>query len=78
MTWRHIVLVVVGVVLVLLGGLWLLQGANVVHVRPILCVTNCKPITGGSAGWLVAGIVGVLLGLGTVAFGLRHRQRRVQ
>jgi hypothetical protein len=41
-----------GVALSLLGLLWLLQGADLVHIRPILCVANCKPLEGDrSAGW---------------------------
>ena len=41
-----------GVALTLLGLLWLLQGADLVHIRPILCVTNCTPLEGGSVGWM--------------------------
>ena len=62
-SWRKVALLVIGVVLILLGSLWTLQGADVIHVRPILCVTNCKPLTGGSVSWLIAGIVVLLLGV---------------
>jgi hypothetical protein len=69
------VLLVVGVVLALLGLLWFLQGAGVLHVRPILCVSNCKPVT-KSAGWLVAGVVVSGAGIALAGAGakrLRHR-----
>lgn len=56
MNWRTITSLVARVALMLLGSLWLLQGAGLVHVRPISCVTNCRPVTSGSAGWLAAGI----------------------
>ena len=77
MNWRNITSLVVGVALMLLGSLWLLQGADLVHVRPILCVTNCKPVTGGSVAWLTAGIVTLLIGLLLVAASIRYRHRRV-
>ena len=75
--WRNITSLVVGVALMLLGSLWLLQGADLVHVRPMLCVTNCKPVTGGSVAWLTAGVVTLLIGLLFVAASTRYRHRRV-
>jgi hypothetical protein len=47
---------VLGVVAVLLGGLWLLQGLGVVHMRPILCFANCEPVEGPSLAWAAIGI----------------------
>ena len=37
---------VFGVIAVLLGGIWLLQGLGIVLVRPILCFADCVPIQG--------------------------------
>ena len=74
--WRTITSFVAGVVLMLLGLLWLLQGADLVHVRPILCVANCRPVTGGSVAWLAAGIIAFLIGLLLAAAGTRHLHRR--
>jgi hypothetical protein len=76
MNWRATVSLVVGALLALLGGLWLLQGADAVHIRPILCVSNCKPITGESIGWLVAGIVTMLLGVLALVLATRYMHRR--
>jgi hypothetical protein len=59
-----------------LGVLWSLQGAGAVHVRPILCVANCKPITEGSAGWLALGLTFLLLGIAVVGASVRGRIHR--
>lgn len=71
--WRKTARVVVGMVLVLLGLLWILQGADVVRMGPILCVANCQPITGGSPGWLAMGVVTLVVGLRVV--GVLRRRR---
>ncbi len=52
-----------GIVLVLLGALWSLQGADLVHINPILCFANCKPLVGGSITWLVVGLVAIAAGV---------------
>jgi len=66
--------IVFGVALSLLGLLWLLQGADLVHIRPILCVANCKPLEGGSVGWMAAGALVLDVGLLVVASGVRGRR----
>lgn len=77
MNWRAGILLVIGVVAVLLGGLWVLQGADVVRVRPILCVANCRPVTGGSTAWLAAGVIAVVAGLVALGAGTLQLHRRV-
>jgi hypothetical protein len=72
---RVLGLFVLGAALVLLGVLWVLQGADLVHVRPVLCVTDCKPVTGGSFGWLLAGVVTGLFGLFALAAARRQVHR---
>ncbi len=72
MNWRALTWILLGLVCSLLGLLWLLQGADLIHVRPILCVANCKPIEGGSIGWMTAGAIILALGLLTTARGLRR------
>jgi hypothetical protein len=59
-----------------LGLLWFLQGADLIHIRPILCVANCQPLQGGSIGWMTAGALFLILGLAAVAVGLRRRRPR--
>jgi hypothetical protein len=58
----RIVALVFGVVAVLLGGLWLLQGLGAVQVRPILCFADCAPIQGASPIWVVIGALTLALG----------------
>ncbi|HEY5413360.1 MAG TPA: hypothetical protein VIK41_00955 [Gemmatimonadaceae bacterium] len=74
MTLRTIARILFGVALTLLGLLWLLQGADLVHIRPILCVANCKPLEGGSVGWMAAGALVLVVGLLVIASGIRRRR----
>jgi hypothetical protein len=77
--WRKTARVVGGMVLILLGLLWILQGADVARTRPILCFGDCQPITGGSPGWLAIGVVTLVVGLRVAgvlrgdASGVAHR-----
>lgn len=52
-----------GVIAVLLGSLWLLQGLGVVQIRPILCFVDCAPIQGASRTWTVIGFLMVAAGV---------------
>ena len=62
---------VVGVLSLLLGGLWLLQGLGIVHLRPILCFANCTPLQGPSTTWALVGILAMAAGI----LLLRHARR---
>ena len=55
------VALVFGIVLALLGGLWLLQGLGLVHVRPILCFAECVAIQGPSSTWAIIGAVTLVI-----------------
>jgi hypothetical protein len=74
MNRRGLGLILFGAVSTPLGLLWLLQGADLVHIRPILCVANCQPLEGGSIGWMSAGAVFLVLGLAAIATGRRRRR----
>jgi hypothetical protein len=76
MNWRALSWIVLGVASTLLGVLWLLQGADLLHIRPILCIANCKPVEGGSIAWMTAGALVLVVGLLAIAAGLRRRGRR--
>lgn len=76
MNWRALSWIVLGVGATLLGVLWLLQGADLLHIRPILCVANCQPVEGGSIGWMTAGAILLVIGLLAIAKGIRRRGRR--
>lgn len=52
----------IGVAGVLLGGLWVLQGPGLVHVRPILCFADCAPVQDASAAWAVIGLLTIVAG----------------
>jgi hypothetical protein len=62
-------------VLIALGALWSLQGAGLVHVKPILCVADCAELQGASGQWLATGIGAIALGL--VVWYLARRRARI-
>lgn len=62
-----------GLIAALLGGLWLLQGLGVVHLRPVLCFADCVPIQGPSALWAVIGAVMFSAGGAAVVWSLKRR-----
>lgn len=70
MRWISLVFGVLGV---LLGGLWLLQGLGMVHVRPVLCFANCAPVRGPSATWVIVGIIVLAAGVLAIAYSRRRR-----
>ncbi|MBU1174023.1 MAG: hypothetical protein KKH72_01370 [Alphaproteobacteria bacterium] len=65
------IIAVIGVLLgasfSLLGGLWFLQGADLVHIDPIACVAECEPLTGGSVAWMISGAFAILVGIGLIS-----------
>jgi hypothetical protein len=65
---------VTGVILALLGLLWLLQGAGLLRMCPILCFANCECVTGGSRFWAIAGAVAFVVG--AIAAGVSMRRGR--
>ena len=66
-----------GVIGVLLGGLWLLQGLGVVHIPPILCVADCAPIQGSSPTWAVIGFLTVTAGALAVFYSFKRAKDSV-
>ena len=76
MNRRALIWILPGVASTLVGLLWLLQGADLVHIRPILCVANCRPLEGGSIGWMTAGALVLLVGVLAIGAGLRRRGGR--
>ncbi len=59
---KTILMATIGIGTTLLGLLWLLQGADVVRVRPILCLADCEPLVDGSVGWAIAGVIAMVTG----------------
>ena len=62
-----------GFALVLLGALWLLQGLGIVHIRPVLCFSDCAPIEGKSATWAGIGAAVLTLGGACIFWSLQKR-----
>jgi hypothetical protein len=62
----------VGLIAAVLGGLWLLQGVGVVHLRPMLCFADCDPVQGPSATWTVVGALVLMAGGGAVWWSLKR------
>jgi hypothetical protein len=65
----------IGLVVALLGGLWLLQGLGIVHLRPILCFAQCEAVQAPSTTWAVIGAVALIVG-GAVMYGSLKRRAR--
>lgn len=65
---------VFGVICALLGGLWLLQGLGIVHVRPILCFAGCAAIQGLSPAWAVIGAVTLAISVLLLFWSLKRQQ----
>ncbi len=66
---------ILGVLVALLGMLWIVQGLGIIQIDPILCVADCEPITGRSVQWTVIGVIALLVGIVTVRAGLRRANR---
>ncbi|MDP3082331.1 MAG: hypothetical protein Q8N44_01395 [Rubrivivax sp.] len=62
-----------GVISAMLGGLWLLQGLGLAHVRPILCFADCAPIQGASLTWAIVGFLMVTVGVIAIFFSVKRR-----
>jgi len=62
---------IVGVIAVLLGLLWLVQGLGLVTVPPILCVAGCETLTGPDLFWAVAGLGLALAGAAALVWSRR-------
>ena len=68
-------IVFVGIIAILFGSLWFLQGTSIIQICPILCFADCECLTGGSPLWTVVGLIALSTGIGAVYFGLKHRRR---
>ena len=68
---KQLAAVLVGSFVALLGLLWFLQGAAVLHICPVLCVSNCECITSGSQFWEGAGAIALIIGITIIGAGVR-------
>lgn len=60
---KQIVFLLIGVIVALLGLLWFLQGADIIHLKPLLCFANCEPIAGESLQWQIIGVITFIVGI---------------
>jgi hypothetical protein len=72
MSAKTIATTTIGAAIALLGLLWFLQGADLIHIRPILCVADCEPLVGGSVGWMIAGVIGIVVGSLIIRLGAKR------
>ncbi len=70
------IVLAVGVLGVLLGGLWLFQGLGIVQVRPILCFAQCAPVQGPSSTWAIIGAGVLTAGILVIRYARRRRTQR--
>jgi hypothetical protein len=75
MSKKTIAVIFFGLVLMLLGLLWLLQGSDIIHLRPIFCVANCEPITGHSPLWQIIGAIAFVVGILIIGANVRNIKR---
>ena len=68
-----LIIPIIGVLVALLGGLWLMQGLGVVEIQPILCFADCEPVEGPSLTWALLGAFFLVAGLATIVFRTRGR-----
>ena len=69
------VALVLGVLVALLGVLWLVQGLGIVRIEPIACVANCTPVDGPVLSWGIAGAVAILVGGLAIFWSVRRRAK---
>lgn len=68
----------VAVLMIALGALWSLQGADLVHLKPVACVADCTELTGPSSQWLVTGLLTIGAGAALWYFARRARKPRAR
>jgi hypothetical protein len=62
MKFIYVAGILVGGFIAFLGLLWFLQGTGILHLRPVLCATNCEEIVGTSPAWAIAGAAAFIIG----------------
>ena len=74
-TFKKFAVTFAGIIAILLGLLWYLQGAAIIQVCPILCFADCECLMGGSRFWEIVGPIVILMGIGIVYLGLRYAKK---
>jgi hypothetical protein len=63
--------------MITLGALWSVQGAGIVHLKPILCVADCTELQGASLQWLATGLGAIAAG-GVLWYFARRRAQNAR
>lgn len=71
MRWFWAVVAVLGTVVGALGMVWFLQGSDLVHLEPVLCVAECQPVVGHQPTWQAAGAGAILAGAAVTTLAVR-------
>lgn len=66
------VIAVLGVLAILLGGLWFLQGTGIVIMAPIACIGECEALEGPSLTWAIYGAALIIAGVAALLFARRR------
>lgn len=69
---KQLAAALVGVIVALLGLLWLLQGAAILQLCPVLCVMDCECVTSGSQFWEATGAIAFIIGIMIVGVSVRR------
>jgi hypothetical protein len=73
---KHVAITIIGLILVILGLLWFLQGTAILDVCPVLCFADCECITGGSMLWEIAGAITLIIGIAVVYISVKRLGRK--
>ena len=68
---------VFGLIASALGALWFLQGLDVVHIKPLLCFSDCVPVRGASPKWAMLGAALFAAGVAAVCWALKRQSKSV-
>jgi len=77
MNKKQIIAIIFGIIILLLGLLWFLQGSDLVHIKPILCFADCQPITGKSLQWQIIGAVAFVSGAFVIYKCLKNKKKLI-
>ena len=72
---KKLVVAFVGIIAILLGLLWFLQGAAIIQMCPVLCFADCECLIGGSLLWEILGLIVLFIGIGVVYLGFRSSKK---
>lgn len=73
MNIKRILVIFMSAILIGLGTLWLLQGLDIIHIKPILCFADCDVMSGKSSLWQVVGTITLIIGLVVVYINIKQK-----